>query len=73
MACLPYRIEILFVGDAPEDELERARILAGGDVAKAILALSQALQDAGMTHLVKAQSVRATPKGPRKPKLIAAE
>jgi hypothetical protein len=53
-----YRIEILFSGDAPDDELERARILGSTDVAEAVYALSQALESHGFSHEVRAQTIR---------------
>lgn len=59
-----YRIEILFSGDAPESELERARILGSADVAEAMLVLSQALEGNGFAHRVRAQTIR---KNVRKP------
>jgi hypothetical protein len=53
-----YRIEILFSGDAPDDELERARILGSTDVAEAVYALSKALEGHGFGHEVRAQTIR---------------
>jgi hypothetical protein len=53
-----YRIEILFSGDAPDDELERARILGSTDVAEAVLSLSQALESHGFAHAIRAQTIR---------------
>jgi len=56
-----YRIEILFSGDAPDDELERARILGSPAVTQAIDALSAALDgvgESGFAHQVRAQTIR---------------
>lgn len=52
-----YRIEITFSGEAPDDELSRARILANPDVATAEAAYSKALADAGFAHTVTARSI----------------
>lgn len=70
---MAYRIELTFVGDAPEGELERAKILAGANVSGAIEGLSIALSQAGLEHTVRAQTVRSTERSKnsgRKPKLI---
>ncbi len=55
---MSYRIELLFVGDAPVGEMDRARILAAPEVTAAITALSAALADVGLRHEVSARSVR---------------
>jgi hypothetical protein len=57
---MSYRIELLFVGDAPDGELERAKILAKPEVTDAIMALSQVLEGVGFQHLVNARTVRGT-------------
>ena len=59
-----YRIEILFSGEAPGDEMERARILGAEDVAAAIRSLSDALETRGLAHQVRAQTVRRNVKKP---------
>ncbi len=57
---MTYRIELLFVGDAPDGELERAKILAHPDVTIAIMDLSAELTKAGLGHEVTARTVRGT-------------
>jgi len=56
-----HRIELLFIGDAPESELERAKALANPAVVKGIEELSSALEAAGCKHEVKCQVVRTMP------------
>jgi hypothetical protein len=72
---MTYRIELLFVGEAPEDELARARILASPAVSDAVETLSRALQAAGLAHEVVARTVRPgkRPGISGRPKLAAAE
>ena len=57
------RIEISFVGEAPESELDRAHILAAPDVTASIKALQAALTAAGFKHEATARIVREL--GPR--------
>lgn len=66
-----YRIEILFAGSAPGNEMDRARILANQAVTDAVDALQRALEHAGMQTVATARSVRVTPNktGPR-PRLV---
>jgi hypothetical protein len=59
---MSYRIELLFVGDAPESELARAHILADPTVSQAVKDLSRALEAVGFSHEVTARTVRATPR-----------
>ena len=68
-----YRIQILFSGDAPDDELERARILGAEDVAEAVLHLSKALEAHGFSHTVQAQTIRRIPKRPRQPRVVGGQ
>jgi hypothetical protein len=70
---MTHRIEIMFVGDAPADELERARILAGSEVGLAIINLSQMLKASGFEHTVTARTVRPPNKRPRPTLAAAAE
>lgn len=56
---MSYRIEIKFAGDAPEDEMARAKIIANGRVQDAIDVLSAALVEAGLEHRATATSIRA--------------
>ena len=69
---MTYRIELLFVGEAPEDEMARARVLAAPDVQTALHAFAHALTETGFKHEVKTRTVRSTPKAPRQ-QLRAAE
>jgi hypothetical protein len=65
-----FRIEITFVGDAPDSELERAKILGSEKVAEAIDNLKHLLADLGLETSVSAKTVREMPKvarGSRKP------
>lgn len=71
---MAYRIELLFVGDAPDDFLARAKILANADVTAAIEGLSAALEAVGFPHKVKAQTVRGgIPRQKLAPPLTAQE
>lgn len=63
---MTHRIELLFVGEAPADELARAKILASANVTDAIGELSKALVAAGLEHKVECRTVRATPGRPKK-------
>jgi hypothetical protein len=69
---MTYRIELLFVGDAPDGEMERAKILADVDVTAAVRNLSSNLEKAGFAHIVTARSVRATSRA-TKPSLRSVE
>jgi hypothetical protein len=62
---MSYRIELLFVGDAPESELERARILADSGVSAAMAELSERLEQVGFRHEITAKTVRGTPRRPK--------
>lgn len=72
---MPHRIEITFVGDAPEDELARARILAGSTVTEAVQALSDALLGAGLKHEVTVHTIRTGNRAGKsgRPRLVAPE
>jgi hypothetical protein len=63
---MAYRIELMFVGEAPAGELERARIMASADVTAAIDNLSKALEAAGLPHAVNCRTVRESMGRPRK-------
>ena len=67
-----YRIEILFSGDAPADELTRARILANAGVTEAMADLSRALEAAGFAHEVGARTVRTGERQGRPSRPVAA-
>lgn len=56
------RIEFLFVGEGPDDEMERAKIVGSDQVIAACDALSKALHDAGMAHERTVRAVVVTPK-----------
>ncbi len=60
---MSYRIELTFVGEAPADELERAKIMAA--VADEVGAMSAKLAEAGFANTVVAHTVRATDRKPR--------
>ncbi len=66
-----HRIEILFAGDAPDSELERARILGSKEVGEAIEDLRSVLANMQLEAVVTAHSVRkmAKHRGPSRPKL----
>ena len=66
-----HRIEILFVGDAPDSELERAKILGSKEVGEAIEDLRSVLANLQLDVTVTAHSVRKMAKhwGPSRPKL----
>jgi hypothetical protein len=64
-AVTSHRIEITFVGDAPDSELERAKILGSEKVAEAIDNLKQLLADLGLETAVSAKTVREMAKAPR--------
>jgi len=72
---MTYRIELLFVGEAPEDEYERARIIASPRVEEAVAALRSALHEAGLTHELQVRTIRPgkRPGVSGRPKLAAAE
>lgn len=61
------RLEILFSGPAPEDEFERARLLAAPAVAAAFDALSAALNESGLSLSRQVRVVRGN-ENHRKPK-----
>jgi len=67
-----HRIEIIFVGNAPADELERARILANAGVTEAMADLSRALEAAGFAHEVGAKTVRTGERQGRPSRPVAA-
>lgn len=73
MSSINHRIEISFIGDAPDDELKRAQILASPHVSEAIADLSKALEAVAFTHEVSAKTVRSVPKRPRAAIRAAAE
>lgn len=54
-------MEVKFEGEAPTDELARARILANPTVESAMQALSDALLGAGLNHEVTARTIKSTP------------
>jgi hypothetical protein len=64
-AVTSHRIEITFVGDAPDSELERAKILGSEKIAVAIDNLKQLLADLGLETAVSAKTIREIPKMPR--------
>ena len=68
---LSFRIEIKFAGEAPSDELARAKILGSKDVHDAIVALQAHLEALGLPTVVSAQSVRSNERRPRQ--ALAAE
>lgn len=70
---MTYRLEISFIGDAPDGEYERAKIIAHPKVEAAIEALAAELKAAGLQHEVTARTIRSTPNrknSGRKPKLV---
>jgi len=60
-----HRIEILFVGDAPDSELERAKILGSREVGDAITDLRTVLANLQLEATVTAHSVRKMTYKPR--------
>ena len=70
-----YRIEITFAGDAPDSELERAKILGSEKVSEAIKELQAILTSLGLDVIATAHSVRKMPKhqrpGRQKPPAMA--
>jgi len=66
-----HRIEILLAGDAPDSELERAKILGSKEVGEAIEDLRSVLANLQLDAVVTAHSVRkmARHRGPSRPKL----
>lgn len=64
---MSFRIEITFSGEAPDDELRRAHIIADPDVSQKMGELSTALQNAGFPHETAAKTVRSVPGRKRKP------
>lgn len=60
-----HRIEITFIGAAPDDELERAKILGAVEVVEAIENLKNLLAKLGMDASVTAQTIRAMPRKSR--------
>ena len=66
-----HRIEILFAGDAPDSELERAKILGSKEVGDAIEDLRSVLANLQLDAVVTAHSVRKMVKhrGPGRLKL----
>lgn len=64
---MSFRIEITFSGEAPDDELRRAHIIADANVTKAMEGLSLALENAGFPHETSAKTVRSVPGRKRKP------
>ena len=72
---MTYRIELLFVGEAPEDEMARALIIGCPAVQQAITALSKELTQEGLNHEVMVRTVRPgkRPGVSGRPKLAAAE
>jgi hypothetical protein len=57
-----HRIEIVFAGDAPDSELERAKILGSKEVGDAIAELQSVLANLQLDAAVTAHSVRKMPK-----------
>ncbi len=55
---VPHRIEIRFHGDAPSDELSRARIIGSADVADAMKALQDHLSAVGFDSKVEVVVVK---------------
>jgi len=66
-----HRIEILFVGDAPDSELERAKILGSREVGDAIAELQSVLRNLQFDATVTGRIVRKMVKhrGPGRLKL----
>ena len=72
---MTYRIELLFVGEAPESEMERARIMGAPAVQEKIDLLKHELADQGLETIVEFRTVRPgkRPKASGRPKLATAE
>ena len=56
---MAYRIEITFSGDAPDEEMDRAKILGSPDVRDAVKALSDHLEAVGLPVKVEARTIRS--------------
>lgn len=70
------RIEITFTFDAPDDEMERARMLGAAAVGEAADGMLAALRNAGAEPVQTAKFLRSVParsNSGRKPRLAAAE
>lgn len=68
---MAHRIEIMFVGEAPESELERAKILGSSDIVASIEALRALLSASGLADVVViAKSIKEVAR--RSPKRRAA-
>ncbi len=62
---MAHRIEIIFSGEAPEDELRRYQLLGNAGVVAAIENLGEVLRDAGLPCEVQVKTVRSQNRHPK--------
>lgn len=72
---MTHRIEFIFAGNGPDNELDRAVILAGQPVRDSVTALVEALHGAGLDAQFSVKVTKSAPnraRGGRKPQMRVA-